>query len=104
MDTRKRPQLTPEEQQKRLRLPRQEEGELLGIVSGLMGGSRMKVACKDGKERMCRIPGRMKNTIWVKEGDVVILKPWAIEGDTKGDIVWRYNPLQARILKERGYI
>lgn len=104
MDNRKRPQLTPEEQQRRMRLPRQDEHEMLGIVSGMMGASRMRVACKDGKERMCRIPGRMKNTIWVKEGDVVIMRPWEIEGDKKGDIVWRYNPLQARILKEKGYI
>ena len=93
-----------EQPQFRLRLPRDKEGEILGIVTGLMGGSRMRVDCKDGKERMCRIPGRMKNTIWVKEGDVVIIKPWSVQGDEKADIVWRYNPLQARMLKERGYI
>ena len=80
------------------------EGEVLGIVLGLMGGSRMRVACKDGKERMCRIPGKMRNKIWVREGDVVIVRPYEIQGDTKADIVWRYNPMQARILKERGEI
>ena len=93
-----------EEQQRRLRLPRQGENEIFGIVTGLMGGSRMRVACKDGKDRMCRIPGRMKNTIWVKEGDVVLLKPHDIQGDIKADIVYRYNPLQARMLRERGFI
>jgi len=91
-----------EEEKRRLRLPK--EGEVLGIVLGLMGGSRMKVACKDGKERMCRIPGKLRNRIWVKDGDVVIIKPWSIEGDSKGDVIWRYFPLQARILKEEGYI
>ena len=95
-------QPTGEEQQRRLRLPR--ENEILGIVIGMMGGSRMKVACKDGKERMCRIPGRMKNTIWVKDGDVVLIKPWVIQGEKKADIVYRYNPIQARILREKGYI
>lgn len=79
-------------------------GEVMGIVLGLMGGSRMKVMCKDGKERMARIPGKMRNKIWVREGDVVIIKPYEIEGDTKGDIVWRYNPMQAKILKDRGEI
>ncbi len=93
---------TQEEQQYRLRLPR--EGEIFGMVIGIMGGSRMRVSCKDGKERLCRIPGRMKNTIYVKDGDIVLIKPWVIEGDTKGDIVWRYKPLQARMLKERGLI
>ena len=92
----------PEEPQRRVRFPR--EGEVLGIVLGMMGGSRMKVTCKDGKERMRRIPGRMKNTIWVKERDVVLIRPYDIQGDKKPDIVYRYNPIQARILKEKGFI
>ena len=96
------PQFSKEEERKRLKFPK--EGEVLGVVLGLMGGSRMKVTCKDGKERMCRIPGKLKNKIWVKEGDVVIVRPFQIQGDIKGDIIWRYFPLQARILKEEGYI
>ncbi len=102
-----RPSGTPgifnkEEERRKMRLPR--PPEVLGLVIGMMGGSRMKVTCKDGKERMCRIPGKLRNKIWVKDGDVVVVKPWEIEGDEKGDIVWRYSPLQARILKEDGTI
>ncbi len=96
------PRPTEAEEQRRIRMPG--PGEVMGIVLGLMGGSRMKVACKDGKERMARIPGKMRNKIWVREGDVIIVKPYEIEGDKKGDVVWRYNPLQAKILKERGEI
>ncbi len=93
----------PEEQlQFRIRLPR--EKEVFGMVIGLVGGSRTIVACKDGKERNCRIPGRLKNNIWVKDGDIVIVQPWEIEGDKKGDIIWRYTPLQAKLLTERGFI
>ncbi|MEM2909109.1 MAG: translation initiation factor eIF-1A [Candidatus Bilamarchaeaceae archaeon] len=93
-----------EEQQEevRLRLPR--KSEVIGLVVAVVGGSRMRVACRDGKERICRIPGRLKNTMWVREGDVVIVEPWEIEGDKKGDIVWRYTPLQASMLKQKGYI
>lgn len=91
-----------EEERRKMRLPR--PPEVLGLVIGMMGGSRMKVTCKDGKERMCRIPGKLRNKIWVKDGDVVVVKPWEIEGDEKGDIVWRYSPLQARILKEDGTV
>lgn len=91
-----------EQPQFRLRLPR--GNEVLGLVIGLVGGSRMIVACKDGKERNCRVPGRLKNQVWVKDGDVVIVQPWTIQGDKRGDIIWRYTPLQARILRERGYI
>lgn len=92
----------PTEGEPRVRIPH--EGEILGIVTSMLGGSRMRVACKDGKERVCRIPGKLKNRIWVKENDVVIVKPWEIEGDSKGDIIWRYYPLQARVLKDKGYI
>lgn len=86
----------------RVRLPK--EKEVLGIVIGLVGGSRMIVTCKDGKERNCRVPGRLKNQVWVRDGDVVIVQPWEIEGDKRGDIIWRYTPLQAKWLREKGYI
>jgi translation initiation factor 1A len=92
-------QSTPEE---RVRLP--QKNEVIGIVVGMVGGSRMRVACKDGKERLCRIPGKLKNTIWVNDGDVVIVKPWDIEGDKKGDVVWRYKPLHVEWLKQSGYL
>lgn len=90
------------EEQGRLRLPRQ--NEVLGVVVGMLGGSRMRVACKDGKDRICRIPGKLKNTIWVKDGDIVIIKPWSIEGDKHGDVAWRYRPLHVGWLKQRGYL
>lgn len=86
----------------RVRFPR--EGEILGVVTGLMGGSRMTVLCNDGKERMCRIPGKMKKRIWVKEGDAVAVTPWEVEGDKKADIVWRYSPLETSILRKKGLL
>ncbi len=91
-----------EEEQQKIRLPK--EGEVLGVVVALLGGSRMKVACKDGKERLCRIPGKIKKRVWVREGDVVLVKPHEIGGDERGDIVWRYLPLQVQKLKEEGYL
>ncbi|MCX8195066.1 MAG: translation initiation factor eIF-1A [Candidatus Micrarchaeota archaeon] len=85
-----------------MRLPR--EGELLGVVVGTVGGGRLQVACKDGKERMCRIPGKIRRNIWVREGDIVIVVPWEIGGDKKADVIWRYNKLQAEWLRKQGYI
>ncbi len=87
---------------RRVRLPR--DREVLGIVISMEGGSRMRVSCKDQKERLCRIPGRLKNKVWVRDGDVVIVEPWEIEGDKRADIIWRYNPLQANWLKRNGHI
>ena len=86
----------------RLRLPRGRE--VIGVVTAVLGGSRMRVSCKDGKERVCRIPGRLRNKMWVKDGDVVVVEPWEIEGNTKGDIIFRYTPLQANMLRQKGFI
>ncbi|NYZ78930.1 translation initiation factor eIF-1A [Candidatus Micrarchaeota archaeon] len=86
----------------RVRLPR--KGEVLGVVISMMGGSRMLVDCIDGKERLVRIPGKIKRTIWVKSGDVVLVKPWEIEADKKADLVWRYTRLQADWLRREGHL
>lgn len=86
----------------RVRIPK--EDEILGIVTGVVGGGRLVVQCKDGKERMCRIPGKIKRNIWVRDGDIVIVQPWEIDPDKKADIIWRYNRLQADFLRNKGYI
>ncbi|MEM4272180.1 MAG: translation initiation factor eIF-1A [Candidatus Bilamarchaeaceae archaeon] len=86
----------------RVRLPKR--GELLGIITGVMGGGRMTVLCNDGKERMCRIPGKLKKKIWVKEGDAVAVIPWPIEGDKKADVAWRYAPNEKKWLSDKGYL
>ncbi len=80
------------------------EGEVLGTVIATVGGGRLQVDCKDGKERLVRIPGKIRRNIWVRPGDIVLIKPWEIEGDKKADIVWRYNHLQADWLKRKGYL
>ena len=69
-----------------------------------MGGSRTKVRCLDGKTRICRIPGRLKRRLWVREGDVVIVEPWEYSGDEKGDIIYKYTKTQTRFLKNKGYL
>ncbi|MEW5955831.1 MAG: translation initiation factor eIF-1A [Candidatus Micrarchaeota archaeon] len=92
----------PEEGEIRLRTPR--PGEIFGIVTELHGGSRMMVHCEDGKDRMSRIPGRIRNKIWVREGDYVLIVPWSVESDAKADIAYRYTAAQAEVLKRRGIL
>ncbi len=86
----------------RVRLPKGKE--IIGKVIALLGGSRFLVLCKDEKERVCRIPGRFKRRFWVKEGDYVLVEPWEIESDKKGDIIWKYRPNKVQWLKKKGYI
>lgn len=92
-----------EEEYIRVRLPKKNEGELFGIADQLLGASHLKVMCSDGKSRMCRIPGKMKRRMWIREGDLVIVKPWSFQDD-KGDIVWRYTKTQAGYLSRRKII
>lgn len=78
--------------------------EVLGILKQRLGGSRMSVACFDGKTRVCRIPGRLKRKLWVREGDYLLIEPWELGGDDKGDVVYKYKPNQVDWLKHNGYI
>src|SRR3989338_11610288 len=97
------PQPETEEQQLiRVRIPRGKE--VLGIVEQRLGGSRMKVRCLDGKERICRIPGRLKRKLWVREGDLIIIEPWDFSGEGKGDVIFKYKKTQIDFLKKKGYL
>ena len=76
----------------------------MGLLEQRLGGSRCRVRCLDGKTRICRIPGRLKRRLWVREGDVVLVEPWEFGGDGKGDIIFKYKPIQVKILNKKGLL
>lgn len=80
------------------------DGEVLGRVAKISGASRFVVMCTDSKERTCSIPGRYRRKFWIKVNDVVLVKPWVVQGDEKGDIVWRYSLMDIGRLRERKLI
>ncbi|MBI4174565.1 MAG: translation initiation factor eIF-1A [Candidatus Aenigmarchaeota archaeon] len=86
----------------RVKMPRQ--GEVLGIVEAMLGSNKLRVRCQDDKMRLCRIPGRLRKSMWIKEGDVVLVKPWDIQKDTNGDIVIRYTQTQVSVLKRKNIL
>lgn len=86
----------------RVKLPRGNES--IGFVEGRLGGGRMRVRCFDGKTRVCRIPGRLKRRLWVRETNYVLVEPWEFGGDEKGDVIYKYRPAQIVWLKKRGHI
>tara|TARA_Y100000310_G_scaffold343031_1_gene448829 strand:- start:539 stop:862 length:324 start_codon:yes stop_codon:yes gene_type:complete len=86
----------------RVRLPR--EKQILGILDQRLGASRMRVRCLDGKTRICRVPGRYKRRLWVREGDILLVEPWEIGGDEKGDIIFKYRKNQIEWLKRKGHL
>lgn len=79
------------------------EGEVLGIALQMLGGSRVRVQCMDGKIRLCRIRGKIVKRLWVREEDVVLVSPWPFQ-DERGDIVHRYTRAQADWLQRNGYL
>ncbi|MBS3054233.1 MAG: translation initiation factor eIF-1A [Candidatus Aenigmarchaeota archaeon] len=89
-------------QEVRIRTPRQ--GEVLGLVESMLGAGRLRVRCQDGKARLGRIPGKLRKKVWIRIGDYVILKPWDIQGDTNGDVVWRYTSTESNALRRKGIL
>ncbi len=78
--------------------------DVLGVAIKLLGFDRILVKCQDGRERLCRIRGKMKRRVWIREGDVVLVSPWDFESDRRGDLIWRYTKAQAESLRRKGYI
>ncbi len=81
----------------RVPMPDPKKGEIFGIVDKILGASRMIVMCADGKSRMTRIPGKIKRRMWIREGDLVIIRPWEFQND-KADVIYRYTRTQANYL------
>ena len=98
--------LTNEEKEqleiRRIRLPKTDE--IIGILDQRLGGSRMKVRCMNGKTLICRVPGRLKRKLWVREGDVLLIEPWLLGGDEKGDVVFKYTGNQVDWLRKNNHL
>jgi len=80
------------------------EGEVLGVVEKLLGHDKARVKCLDGKTRLCRIPGRMKKRVWIKEGDMVLVAVWDFQPDMRGDIIYRYSKDEIKKLQQKGIV
>jgi len=78
--------------------------DVLGVAVKLLGFDRVLVRCQDGHERLCRIRGKMKRRVWIREGDIVLVSPWDFQFDKRGDLIWRYTKAQAEMLRKKGYL
>ena len=91
-----------QEEVEKLRVPG--AGEIFGVVDQIVGFDRLRVRCRDGHVRICRIPGKMKKRDWVRIDDVVIVSPWKVQGDKKADIVHRYSRTEVEWLRRKGIL
>lgn len=85
----------------RARIPRGRE--VIGILEQRLGASRMMIKCFDGKSRNCRVPGRLRKKLWLREGDFVLVEPWEFDNE-KGDIIYKYRNNEVEWLKRNSYI
>ena len=93
----------PQEEVVRVRLPSTRDGEIFGVADQLLGASRIRVMCADGKSRLGRIPGKLKKRMWIREGDLLIVNPWDFQ-DEKCDIRHRYTKTESTYLSRRGIL
>ena len=91
------------EEPTRVRLPKNSDGEVLGIVESLLGANKLRVRCMDGVVRLTRIPGKFKKGMWIREGDTVIVVPWSFQTE-KADIIWKYSGPQVNWLERKGFL
>ncbi|MFQ6127948.1 MAG: translation initiation factor eIF-1A [Thermoplasmata archaeon] len=84
----------------RVRLPNGKSGEMFAIADQLLGASRIRVMCADGKSRLGRIPGKLRKRMWIRQGDLLIVKPWEFQSE-KANILYRYTKTQSTYLSRK---
>ena len=75
-------------------------GERIGKVIRIAGATKFLVKCSDSNERLCSIPGRLRRRFWIKENDIVIVRPWVVQTNERGDIIWRYSVMDIGKLRD----
>ena len=95
---------TPNPEEEFIRVKTPSRGEVIGVVLAMLGGGRLQVKCDDGFTRITRIPGKIKKKIWVKPGNLLLVKPWDIQKDERADVVLSYSRAQAAWLKRKGFL
>jgi len=74
---------------------------MFGVVEAMLGNSRLQVRCEDNKMRIIRIPGKMRKRIWIRQKDVVLIEPWDIQSDERGDVIHKYRNSEVQWMKRK---
>ena len=86
----------------RIRTPR--SPEVLGVIEQMVGGDRVRAKCDDGNERICRIPGKLRKRVWMRVGDLVLVEPWSVQSNERGNVIFVYTHTQANWLRRKGFV
>lgn len=63
----------------------------------MLGNGRIEATCFDGKKRLCKIRGKMRKKVWISVGDIILLGLRDFQDD-RADVIFKYNPDEARTL------
>ncbi|CAN0914040.1 Eukaryotic translation initiation factor 1A [Linum grandiflorum] len=86
--------------QKRDLVYKEDEQEYAKVVK-MLGNNRVEAKCIDGITRLCHIRGSMQKKVWINTNDIILVGLRSYE-DGKADIIWKYLPEEARLLKAYG--
>uniref|UniRef100_A0A1I7ZNH6 Eukaryotic translation initiation factor 4C n=1 Tax=Steinernema glaseri TaxID=37863 RepID=A0A1I7ZNH6_9BILA len=78
-----------------------EEGQAYAQVQKMLGNGRLTAFCFDGKSRLCHIRGKLRKKVWINTGDIILVGLRDYQDD-KADVILKYNPDEARVLKTKG--
>ncbi|PVV03402.1 hypothetical protein BB560_002115 [Smittium megazygosporum] len=78
-----------------------EEGQDYAQVTKMLGSGRVEAVCFDGTKRLGHIRGKMRKKVWINQGDIILLSLRDFQDD-KADIILKYSPDEARLLKQYG--
>ena len=71
-----------------------EEGQEYGQILRLLGNGRVEVNCFDQVKRMATIRGKLRNRVWMNNGDIILVSLREF-GDDKADVIHKYYPEEA---------
>ncbi|KAJ8331061.1 hypothetical protein BDV3_002941 [Batrachochytrium dendrobatidis] len=78
-----------------------EDGQEYASVTKMVGNGWVETSCCDGEKRLAHIRGAFRKKIWIGVGDVLLLGLRDYQ-DTKADVILKYTPDEARLLKSYG--
>lgn len=85
-------------------IPFREDLQDYGIIQNLLGNGRVRVLClTDKTERLGTIRGSMYKKVWINKDDLVLVSLREYQDD-KCDIIFKYTPDEAKVLKKHNEI
>ncbi len=78
-----------------------EDGQEYAQVTRMLGNGRLEAYCFDSVKRLCHIRGKIKNRVWINNGDIILVSLREFQ-DEKCDVIMKYFDYEAKELKELG--